>query len=464
MTASHIAFCASACPAGGFAHPEESRTQRAIIEPSLLIRIAALSRAKGRLGINQRSIAQLSLNAIATERQFCSVILIHRDVAPDDLKQRLWHANITLTRKTIYGDFHMIKSLFTVALGLSIALTVACSPKTEEASAPPTTATDDGPNLAALHADDMGEKIPVTLENYEVAESDLAFYNVTKLVGMNTFFHFPTGAFDLDNQTVVRMNRDTYYSAAVIDTTQGASITIPETNGRYLSVMVVQNDHYIDEVFLAPGTHEITRETEFAMVAMRIRANQSDPDDDAAIASLRAGVKLDVGGNGSHTRPNYDMEQLVALRDELTVEGTKLGTLMGMQGAHGTIEPTMHLYGTAIGWGLLPDAQAQYLSSPKFNNDGCYMASYSAPPFKDPGFFSITIYDADGWIYSEDGILNEYNMSLNEDGSFDAHFGDCGNVDNHLPTVEGWNYILRIYEPKLEELENFRLPEMIKIS
>ena len=193
----------------------------------------------------------------------------------------------------------MIKSLFTVALGLSIALTVACSPKTEEASAPPTTATDDGPNLAALHADDMGEKIPVTLENYEVAESDLAFYNVTKLVGMNTFFHFPTGAFDLDNQTVVRMNRDTYYSAAVIDTTQGASITIPETNGRYLSVMVVQNDHYIDEVFLAPGTHEITSETEFAMVAMRIRANQSDPDDDAAIAALRAGVKLEVGGNGS---------------------------------------------------------------------------------------------------------------------------------------------------------------------
>ena len=31
----------------------------------------------------------------------------------------------------------MIKSLFTVALGLGIALTVACSPQTEEASAPP---------------------------------------------------------------------------------------------------------------------------------------------------------------------------------------------------------------------------------------------------------------------------------------------------------------------------------------
>ncbi len=356
----------------------------------------------------------------------------------------------------------MIKPMFTAALGVGMALTMACSPSSEEAAETPVAAA--APNFAAIHADDTGEKIPVTLENYEVAESDLAFYNITKLVGMNRFFHFPTGAFDLDNQTVVRMNRDTYYSGAIIDTTQGATITIPETNGRYLSVMVVQNDHYIDQVFLEPGTHEISSDTEFAMVAMRIRVNQSDPEDDDAIAALRAGVKLEVGGNASHVRPNYDMEQLVALRDELTVEGTKLGTLMGMQGAHGTIEPMMHLYGTAIGWGLLPDAQAQYLGSPKFPNDGCYMASYSAPPFNKPGFFSITIYDADGWIYDENGILNEFNMKLNEDGSFDAYFGECGDVDNNLPTVDGWNYILRIYEPKLEELQNFRLPEIKKIS
>jgi hypothetical protein len=59
---------------------------------------------------------------------------------------------------------------------------------------------------------------------------------------------------------------------------------------------------------LEPGTHDITSETEFAMVAMRIRSNQSDPNDDAAIAALRAGVKLEVGGNSAHVRPNYNME------------------------------------------------------------------------------------------------------------------------------------------------------------
>ena len=104
------------------------------------------------------------------------------------------------------------------------------------------------------------------------------------------------------------------------------------------------------------------------------------------------------------------------------------------------------------------------MGSPKFNNDGCYMTSNSAPSYKDPEVFSISICDADGWMYSEDGILNECNMSLNEDGSFDARFGDCGDVENHLPTAEGWNYLLRIYEPKLEELQDFRLPVMKKIS
>ena len=37
---------------------------------------------------------------------------------------------MTPTSETIYGEFDMIKPLFTFALGLGIALTVACSPKT----------------------------------------------------------------------------------------------------------------------------------------------------------------------------------------------------------------------------------------------------------------------------------------------------------------------------------------------
>jgi hypothetical protein len=34
-------------------------------------------------------------------------------------------------------------------------------------------------------------------------------------------------AFDLENQTVVRMNQDTVYSGAIVNVSEGASITLP---------------------------------------------------------------------------------------------------------------------------------------------------------------------------------------------------------------------------------------------
>jgi hypothetical protein len=44
----------------------------------------------------------------------------------------------------------------------------------------------------------------------------------------------------LDNQTVVRMNKDTLYAGCIVDTSKGATITIPEMPaGRYFSVLLV---------------------------------------------------------------------------------------------------------------------------------------------------------------------------------------------------------------------------------
>ena len=82
-------------------------------------------------------------------------------------------------------------------------------------------------SIAIQKKEEANVKIPVTLENYKVAESDLAFYNITKLAGTGKFFHFPVEEFDLDNQTVVRMNQDTVYCAAILSVSEGASITLP---------------------------------------------------------------------------------------------------------------------------------------------------------------------------------------------------------------------------------------------
>ena len=131
------------------------------------------------------------------------------------------------------------KLAFSMLLASSIL--VACgstSPETGMSNVAPT----------PEETESVAKTTAVTLENFKIAESNVAFNNIAKTGGVNKFFHFPVTAFDLDNQTVVRMNQDTIYSAAIVDVSKGATITLPDTNGRYQSVMVVQNDHYINDV------------------------------------------------------------------------------------------------------------------------------------------------------------------------------------------------------------------------
>ena len=165
----------------------------------------------------------------------------------------------------------------------------------------------------------------VTVENYDVAESDIAFNNITKFVGTNKFLHFPVKGFDLKNQTVVRMNRDTIYSAAIVNVSNGASITLPEAKGRYMSVMVVQNDHYIDQVFKKPGKHIIKANTEFVAIGVRTRIDPNDPLDGDRVQALQNAIKLNIKATKPHALPNYDMDQLVALRDKLAEEALEQG-------------------------------------------------------------------------------------------------------------------------------------------
>jgi hypothetical protein len=70
--------------------------------------------------------------------------------------------------------------------------------------------------------------VPVTVENFPRAESDLYFSSIVKRGGFGKFDHNrePT---PIDGQTIIRMNRDTTYSAAVFDLDVGAvTITLPD--------------------------------------------------------------------------------------------------------------------------------------------------------------------------------------------------------------------------------------------
>jgi hypothetical protein len=94
----------------------------------------------------------------------------------------------------------------------------------------------------------------------------------------------------LDQQTIVRMNRDTLYAGAVVDTQGGATITLPEVPaGRYISAEVIDNDSYCPTVFYTPGTHSLpTKDTKYLLVAVRIQVfNAEDPTEIALVNKLQ---------------------------------------------------------------------------------------------------------------------------------------------------------------------------------
>ncbi len=71
---------------------------------------------------------------------------------------------------------------------------------------------------------------PVTVDNFVRAETDMTFKRYVGQGAFGKMFHIrqPT---PIDRQGIIRMNRDTLCSAAVIDLTTAVTIAKPETDG-----------------------------------------------------------------------------------------------------------------------------------------------------------------------------------------------------------------------------------------
>ena len=303
----------------------------------------------------------------------------------------------------------------------------------------------------------------VTPETYIRAESDRQFGVVARMAGgVNRFFHFrhPT---PLDKQNVVRMNRDTLYSMAVVDTSQGATITVPELpNGRYASVHLIDNDHYCPGVIYSSGTHELTTDTKYLGVGVRIQIfNPTDADEVALVNQLQD--QFIIKANSAEPLPQFkcDLQSLKALTDQYEKESTQYSSWKGMMGPRGQVDEKTRHIAAAAAWGLFPEWDATYLNySGGHDYRVCHKASYQVP--ENEAFWSITVYGNDGFMKSDKNIVNSSNVKLNADGTFTVYFGSvetCGDRPNRLDTTEGWNFLMRIYRPGKSVLNgDYRLP------
>jgi len=95
---------------------------------------------------------------------------------------------------------------------------------------------------------------------------------------VNRFAHFRAPV-PLDRQNVIRMQHDTVYSAAIVDISAGAKLTLPDAGDRYISAHIVNADHFTNAVFHDPGVHRLTTDefdTDYVQISIRILDFSSD--------------------------------------------------------------------------------------------------------------------------------------------------------------------------------------------
>lgn len=261
------------------------------------------------------------------------------------------------------------------------------------------------PTAPATPASNEGTVL-VTADTFIRAETDTYFADAGERsggLGIVNHYREPTA---IDNQTVVRTNHDTLYSSAVVDLAAGpVTVTLPDPGERFMSMIVINEDHY--------------------------------------------------AFSGSFEAPNWDPGSQKTVRDALLVLNSTLPDLRHAFGRKEDVDPVRHLIATAAAWGGNPDQDAIYLNVTPAQSDGntTYRLTVPAEVPAD-GFWSITVYGADGYIAPNDlGVysLNSLSAQKSDDGTVAIQFGGCDDqIPNCLPTPPGWNYMVRFYRPRQE--------------
>lgn len=300
-------------------------------------------------------------------------------------------------------------------------------------------------------------KTIVNVENFVRAETAAQFDRMLPLTGgINQWFHFrkPT---PLDQQSVIRMNRDTLYSAAIVDISEGATLNLPDAGDRYLSVMVVNENHYINRVFQGAGTYELTMDefdTPYVNLSARTLVNAADPDDIKAVNALQDQFKITAASAKPYTHPDYEQTSYETTFKALLELARGLPDSRNAFGKKETVDPIRHLLWTAAGWGGLPSNEAYYLNVEPNLPLGAYKITVKDVPVD--AFWSISLYNKDGFFEKNDQdaySVNNISGTPNPDGSFTIHFGGDPTSVNYLPIMEGWNYVVRLYQPRSEILD-----------
>jgi len=349
---------------------------------------------------------------------------------------------------------HQQKSALTVALLASVAATVGAAP------------------VSDVERFFSSNGRVVTEASYPTDETSRQILKVQSQVGVNEFLHnrklTPT-----NDQPVVRMNRDTYYSRAVVDVSGGASITLPDLpEGKYMSVQPVTEDHRIQPMSYGSGTYELaTHSGNHVILIIRLDATLTE----AEAAELQNQMQISAKNSNLFTAEPVQRETFEVVEDELKAKMPVLikrdGPLALRGGFTAPTDESRDFYDqdkyqvlAAVGWGGAQWKDNIYELSGSFPSDLCHQAT-----FEDPGnsaFWSITVYDKAGFMFNDLANVSSDTAKPNDDGTYTVSFGCDRGATNNLPTGNDsgeFTLGIRHYQPSERVREGgYRLLPFVK--
>lgn len=331
-----------------------------------------------------------------------------------------------------------MKKLFTLPLMILLLTAIGC--KSDKSK-------DKESTLDKVKAENI-----ITKENYVVAETDWNFTKQQKQQTVNTFTHNPPVS--IENQDIIRSNRDVMYSLAVVDVSEGATLSVPERDA-FQIIHVMDENHLSHFVIRAGESRTITTDDISGGNHVYLLARTKITEDMQESLSAQRAMIIEANSSKPYSSKGFNEEELIKFRNSLTAEfiagNVNIIEHKSFCETMDDVDPTSYLYAAAVGWGGLPSHTAQYL--PTVNGQGETMPQKYVIPKPDldwgnGGFFSLTTYDSDGWIV-EDNFYIDHNQMEDNGENFIIYLNDP-QKENSITVQEGWTGVFRFYLPKNE--------------
>jgi len=308
--------------------------------------------------------------------------------------------------------------------------------------------------------------------NYVRAETDIQMKRYGA-AGFGKFGH-SRKAYNIDKQITLSGNRDTIYSFGVFDLSKSdLTITLPDSKGKYMTLMPISQNHDVYRGLNAPGTYtfkQLEVGTRYMVFVIRVLMDPNDPKDMKRAHKLQDGVKVSQTDIGDMSGlQEWDKKGMLEIRKAYNTLGSAASSsknFFGVKCDRSYLDASM---GVAVGWGGMQQADALYLPTQVAKNDGKTAYTITVPKeIPVDGFWSVTIYNQERYM-----VKNEYNSysinsltaKKNADGTTTLHLGGDPKAENYLYIPKDWLYIVRFYQPHKKIVEGkWSFPEAVEVK